>query len=134
MRIFIITLWQKIFLTIIYRESYTKLHTTFQNKKRTFKWNVFLRRFYLPFILQGYGWTLLLHQGVQKQPFANLLQNRCSRRFWKIPRKTSTLESLFNKVGHFLFYDICEILKNIYLLITPQHQTRFICKPISKVT
>ena len=34
---------------------------------------------------------------MQKQMFADVLQNRCSLRFRKIHRKTPDLESLFNK-------------------------------------
>ena len=34
----------------------------------------------------------------QKQPFADDLQNRCSKRFCNIHRKTPVLESLFNNV------------------------------------
>ena len=34
----------------------------------------------------------------QKQPFANVLQHRCSSKFLNIYRKTHVLESLFNKV------------------------------------
>ena len=38
--------------------------------------------------------------GVQKQPFADVLQNRCCRKFCKIHRETPMLESLFKKVAH----------------------------------
>ena len=38
-------------------------------------------------------------KGVQKQPFADVLQNRCPWKFCKIHRKTPALESLFNKVA-----------------------------------
>ena len=34
----------------------------------------------------------------QKQPFANVFQNRCYQKFRNIHRKTSMLESVFNKV------------------------------------
>ena len=34
----------------------------------------------------------------QKQPFIDVLQNRCSEKFRNILRKTPVLESLFNKV------------------------------------
>ena len=38
---------------------------------------------------------------VQKPPFADVRQNRCSQKFRNIYRKTLVLESLFNKVaGH----------------------------------
>ena len=36
---------------------------------------------------------------LQKQPFADVLQNRCFQRFSKIHRKILVLESLFNKVA-----------------------------------
>ena len=35
----------------------------------------------------------------QKQPFADVLQNRCSLKFHNIYRKSPVLESLFNKVA-----------------------------------
>ena len=35
----------------------------------------------------------------QKQPYADILQNRCCEKFCNIHRKTSVLESLFNKVA-----------------------------------
>ena len=38
---------------------------------------------------------------MQKQPFANVLQNRCSYKFPDIHKKISVLESLFNKVAGF---------------------------------
>ena len=38
-------------------------------------------------------------ESVQKQPFADVLQNRCSWKFCKIHRKTTMLEPLFNKVA-----------------------------------
>ena len=34
----------------------------------------------------------------QKQPFADVLQSRCSKKLHNIYRKTAALESLFNKV------------------------------------
>ena len=37
-------------------------------------------------------------KGVQKQPFADVLQNRCPCKFCKIHRKTPVLESRFSKV------------------------------------
>ena len=44
-------------------------------------------------------WELseLLNSTVQKQPFAYVLQTRCSYEFRNVHRKTPTLESLFNK-------------------------------------
>ena len=53
------------------------------------------------FILQGYAKTLL-HQNcsqLKKHLFADVLQNSCSWKFCNIHRKTSLLESLFNKVS-----------------------------------
>ena len=44
------------------------------------------------------------------------------------------LESVFSKVAHVLSYDLCEIFKNTYFLITPQNQTTLLRKQISKVT
>ena len=44
------------------------------------------------------------------------------------------LESVFNKVAHVLSYDLCEIFKNTYFLPSPQNQTMFLRKQISKVT
>ena len=38
-------------------------------------------------------------KGVQKQPFADVLRNRCPSKFCKIHRTTPVLESLFNKVA-----------------------------------
>ena len=35
---------------------------------------------------------------MQKQPFANVLQNRCSYKFPNIHKKISVLETIFNKV------------------------------------
>ena len=62
-------------------------------------------------------------KGFQKQPFADVLQNRCSGKFCKIHRKTHMLESLFNKVAYILSYDLYENFKNTHLPITPQNQT-----------
>ena len=44
------------------------------------------------------------------------------------------LESLFKKIAHVLSYDLCEIFKKTYFLITPQNQTTLLRKQISKVT
>ena len=38
-------------------------------------------------------------KGVQKQPFADVLHNKCPWKFCKIHRETSVLESLNNKVA-----------------------------------
>ena len=45
---------------------------------------------------------------VQKQPFANFLQNWCSQKFRNIHRKTPVLESLFNKVAGL---QVCNFIK-----------------------
>ena len=37
--------------------------------------------------------------GIQKQPFGDVLQNRYSSKFCKIPRKKPVMKSLFNKVA-----------------------------------
>ena len=73
-------------------------------------------------------------KGVQKQPFADVLQNKCSEIFCKIHRKVPMLESLFNKVAHLLSWDLCGIFKSAYFLITPLNQTTLLRKQISKVT
>ena len=36
---------------------------------------------------------------IQKQSFADVLQNKCSWKFWKIHRKKKVLQSLFTKVA-----------------------------------
>ena len=38
-----------------------------------------------------------IKDNVQKQPFADVLQNRCSGKFCKTHRKSPVLMSLFNK-------------------------------------
>ena len=73
-------------------------------------------------------------KGVQKRPFADVIQNRCSWKFCKIHGKTPMLEPLFNKVAHVLSYDLCEIFKSTFFLITLQNQTTFLRKQFSKVT
>ena len=77
---------------------------------------------------------MITFRGVQKLPFADVLQNTCSQKFFKIHQKTPMLESFFNKVAHVLSYDLCGILKNNYFLITPQNQTTLLRKQISKET
>ena len=42
------------------------------------------------------------------------------------------LESLFNKVTPVLSYDLCEIFKKTYFLITSQNQTTLLRKQIRK--
>ena len=71
---------------------------------------------------------------VQKQPFADLLQNKCFKQFCKIHRITAMLESLLNNVAHVVSYDLCGIFKSTYFLITPQNQTTLLRKQISKAT
>ena len=68
-------------------------------------------------------------KGVRKQLFADVLKYRC-----KIYRKTTMLESLFNKVAHVLSYDLYGIFKSTYFLITPQNQMTLLRKKFSKVT
>ena len=60
--------------------------------------HVLLIRFFQISILQGYGRTCYI-KGVQKQPFADVLHNKCPWKFCKIHRETSVLESLNNKVA-----------------------------------
>ena len=64
----------------------------------------------------------------QKQPFADVFQNRCSKRFCNIHRKTPVLELFFNIVAgledwncikkrlqHRCFFcEYCKIFKNTY--------------------
>ena len=45
----------------------------------------------------------------QKQPFADVLQSRCSKKLHNIHRKTPALESLFNKVP---VLQACNFIKN----------------------
>ena len=65
-------------------------------------------------------------KGVQKQPSADVLQSRMFylKGFAKFLGK-HLCRSHFNKVAHLLFYNLCEIFKNIYFLITPQNQIYF---------
>ena len=56
-----------------------------------------------------------------KQPFADVLQNRCFQKFHNINRKKPVLEPLFNiieglkKLQHqVLSYKYCEIFKNTF--------------------
>ena len=51
---------------------------------------------------RGYRKRLVTWYGFkepQKHPFADVLQKRCSKKFRNIERKTTELESLFNKVA-----------------------------------
>ena len=111
-----------------------------------FKLNIFLIRF-LPYLYTATIWLnfitskafndiveLYYIKGVQKQRFADVLQNMGSLKFGKTHRKTPMLESFFNKVPYVLFYGLCEIFKDTYFLITPQNQTMLLRQQISKVT
>ena len=51
-------------------------------------------------------------KGVQKQPFADILQNRCSSKFCKNRRKTPLLESQTETTSQVSFYDFCKTLEN----------------------
>ena len=65
-------------------------------------------------------------KGIQKQPFANALQDNVLENFAKCKRKTPVLESLFNNISclkRLHHYDFCEVFKNTYFLIAPQNQT-----------
>ena len=48
--------------------------------------------------LRGTCWSWATNS-IQKQPFADVLQNKCSWKFRKFHRKTPVLKSLFNKVA-----------------------------------
>ena len=54
----------------------------------------------------------------EKQPFADVLQNRCSYKFCNVYRKTLVLESLYNKNAGLQAYEYGEILKNSYFYRT----------------
>ena len=66
-------------------------------------------------------------KGVQKQLFADDLQNRCPYKFCKV-------DLCCSHVAHVLSYDVSRIFKNTYFLITPQNQTMLLRKQISKIT
>ena len=102
-----------------------------KQEKNMFILNVFLIRF-LPYRYTARICLSLTTSGVQKQPFADVLWNRCSWKFCRIHRKTPMLESLFNKVTPVLSYDLCEIFKKTYFLITSQNQTTLLRKQIRK--
>ena len=55
-------------------------------------------------------------KGVQKQPFADILQNRSPGKFFKIHSKTPVLESLFNKVA-----GLKGLHHNDFSMIFPKH-------------
>ena len=72
----------------------TRQQTTIQNNQRTCFNEVCVFNKVLPYL---YTARILQNiKSVQKQPFADVLQNRCSRQFCKIHRKT---RSTFNKVA-----------------------------------
>ena len=82
----------------------TELQITFQNKKITCFNEIYIFNKGLPYLLYRKANPCkdivkpYYIKVVQKQPFADVLQNRCSGKFCKIHRKTPLLESLFNKV------------------------------------
>ena len=55
---------------------------------------------------------------MQKQPFANVLQNRCSKKFRNIHRKTLVLESPFDKVAGLQVFscESCEIFNGSFFI------------------
>ena len=54
--------------------------------------------------------TFMKRLRVQKQPFIDVLQNKCSYKLCNIDRKTPVSECLFNKVPTQVFsYKYCEI-------------------------
>ena len=68
-----------------------------------------------------------MRKKLQKQSFADILQNRCSLKFHKFHRKIPVLESLFNKAAVLktctllrrdsntgFFCEICETFKNTF--------------------
>ena len=61
------------------QNSYHQLHSSYEDGK-VFKNSFFIER-------------------LQKQSFAHVLQNRCSKKFWKLYRKALELESLFKKLA-----------------------------------
>ena len=78
-----------------------------------------------PFL--GWVWFITTQK---KHLFADLLQSSCSWKLCIIHRKTSALESLFNKVTGIkrVFY------YEVFFLITPQNQITLQRKQISKLT
>ena len=68
-----------------------------------------------------------------KQPFADVLQNRCSQKFGNIHRKTTVLESLFNKVAglqHRCFYvNIAKFLRTHFFI----EHLRWLLLPLSLI-
>ena len=62
------------------------------------------RRYLIRFLNTPLHNVLTIHTDLtsKKQPFADVLQNRCSWKFHNIHRKTLVFESLFNKVAGLL--------------------------------
>ena len=57
-------------------------------------------KFYILYNIQSNNFCrCFLRDHTFKEPFAHVLQNRCSYKFHKFHRKTPVLESLFNKVA-----------------------------------
>ena len=54
---------------------------------------------------------------IQKQPYVDVFQNKCSKRFRNIHRKTPVLESLFNKVADLVFLLKRDSETAVFLLI-----------------
>ena len=74
----------------------------------------------------------MVEPGVQKQPFADVLQNRCLENIARFIGKHLCWSQF--KVAHMLSYDLCKIFKNTYFSIAPQNQTTLLSKQNSKVT
>ena len=61
--------------------------------------------------------TALQPSQLQKQPFADVLQNSYSLKFRNTHRKTTMLESLFNKVASFTFLFFYRKIKELGVII-----------------
>ena len=72
--------------------------------------------------------TGAMKKKLQKQSFADVLQNRCSKKFRKFHRKIPVLEYLFNKVAGLMvfFLEVCEIFKNTFFTEHIWYSCRFI--------
>ena len=79
--------------------------------KNMFTLTVFLK--VRNFTLQGLSEPFYI-KGVQKQPFVDDLQNKCSWKFCKTHMPIGTPSQVFS-------YVFCEIFKNTYFLTTPQN-------------
>ena len=56
---------------------------------------------------------IAVEDDVQKQPFADVLENRCSKKFCNIHRKTPALEQLYKRDSSSGFsYEYYKIFKN----------------------